>query len=197
MKEIGIEVIVDNNLVRGLDYYTGVVFEYHAEKVEGLANVGALGGGGHYAKLLKEVGGPDLEGVGLAFGIERLAYVYTPVHGSKYANIGPDFYLIGLNQEIIDKNFSLADMLRSKGFVIDTNYQVKSVGSLLKLAVKKNAKFAIIIGEEEMEKGRVNVKNLRSQTQTSVELEDLAQTLESLIIEYEEESAKLALEDVK
>lgn len=197
LKEIGIEVIVDNNLVRGLDYYTGIVFEYHAEKVEGLDNVGALGGGGHYAKLLKEVGGPDLEGVGLAFGIERLAYVYTHVHGAKYANIGPDFYLIGLNQEIIDKNFSLADMLRSKGFVIDTNYQVKSVGSLLKLAVKKNAKFAIIIGEEEMEKGRVNVKNLRSQTQTSVELEDLAQTLESLIIEYEEESAKLALEDVK
>lgn len=197
LKEIGIEVIVDNNLVRGLDYYTGVVFEYHADKIEGLDNVGALGGGGHYAKLLKEVGGPDLEGVGLAFGIERLAYIYSHLHGDKYSSIGPDFYLIGLTQEIIDKNFSLADMLRAKGLVIDTNYQVKSVGSLLKLAAKKHAKFAIIIGEEEIEKGRANVKNLRSQTQTTVELEDLAQTLESLIVEYEEESAKLALEEVK
>ena len=192
LKEVDVECVVDDNLVRGLDYYTGVVFEYHAEKVEGLDDVGALGGGGHYAKLLKEVGGPDLEGVGLAFGIERLAYVFSHVNKGDYL-FGPDFYLIGMNQEIIDKNFSLADMIREKGFVVEANYEVKSMKSLLKTAVKRNSKFAIIIGEEEIEKGRLNVKNLRTQEQTSVELDGFLNTLESLLTEYDEESIKLSL----
>ena len=192
LKEVDVECVIDDNLVRGLDYYTGVVFEYHAEKQEGLDDVGALGGGGHYAKLLQEVGGPDLEGVGLAFGIERLAYVFSHVNKNDYA-YGPDFYLIGMNQEIIDKNFSLADMIREKGFVVEANYEVKSMKSLLKTAVKKHSKFAIIIGEEEIEKGRLNVKNLRSQEQTTVELDGFLNTLESLLTEYEEESIKLTL----
>ena len=188
LKEIGIEVVQDDNLVRGLDYYTGVVFEYHADKVEGLDNVGALGGGGHYAKLLKEIGGPDLEGVGLAFGIERLAYVYSHVTKQNY-KLGPDLYLIGMNQEIIDKNFSLAEILRSNGFVVDTNYEVKSLKSLLKTAVKKNARFALILGEEEVLKGQVTVKNLKTQEQTSIGLDDLVRVLQTMVTEARNEEA--------
>ena len=188
LKEIGIEVIQDDNLVRGLDYYTGVVFEYHVDKVEGLDNVGALGGGGHYAKLLKEVGGPDLEGVGLAFGIERLAYIYSHVTKQNY-KLGPDLYLMGMSQEIIDKNFSLAEILRSNGFVVDTNYEVKSLKSLLKTAVKKNARFALILGEEEVMKGQVTVKNLKTQEQTSIGLDDLVRVLQTMVNESRSEEA--------
>ena len=184
LKEIGIEVIQDDNLVRGLDYYTGVVFEYHVDKVEGLDNVGALGGGGHYAKLLKELGGPDLEGVGLAFGIERLAYVYSHVTDTKY-NIGPDIYVMGMSQEIIDKNFSLCEILRSNGFIVDTNYEVKSLKALLKTAVKKNAKFAMILGEEEVMKGQVSVKNLKTQEQTTIKLDDMVRVLGEMVREYQ------------
>lgn len=194
LKEIGIETVVDNNLVRGLDYYTGVVFEYHVDKVEGLDNVGALGGGGHYAHLLKEVGGPDLEGVGLAFGIERLAYIYSHVTKRSYKYC-PDVYLIGMTQDIIDKNFSLAEVLRSTGFVVEANYEVKSMKSLLKIAVKKNAKFAIIVGEEEIENNRVTIKNLESQEQTSVGLEDLTRILETMVNEYHATHASLEGEE--
>ena len=190
LKEIGIEVIQDDNLVRGLDYYTGVVFEYHVDKVEGLDNVGALGGGGHYAKLLHELGGPDLEGVGLAFGIERLAYVFS--HATK-ANFkyGPDIYLMGMNQEIVDKNFSLGELLRSNGFVVDQNYEVKSMKSLLKCAVKKNSRFAIIIGEDELAHNRATVKNLKSQEQTSVEMDDLVRVLGDMLNEYRSKEIEL------
>lgn len=191
LKEIDIEVIQDDNLVRGLDYYTGVVFEYHADKIEGLENVGALGGGGHYAKLLKELGGPDLEGVGLAFGIERLAYIYSHLI-KKPLKYGPDLYLIGMNQEIIDKNFSLAEILRSSGFAVDANYEVKSLKSLLKTAVKKEASFALIVGEDELLNNQVTVKNLKTQEQTSIKIEDLPRVLKDMLIEahnkdYEEE----------
>ena len=195
LKEIDIEVIQDDNLVRGLDYYTGVVFEYHATKVEGLDDVGALGGGGHYAKLLSELGGPDLEGVGLAFGIERLAYVYKHTADSDFI-YGPDLYLMGMSQEIIDKNFSLAELLRSNGFSVDTNYEVKSLKSLLKTAVKKNARFALIMGENEVLSGQVTVKNLKTQEQTSIKLDDMVRVLKDMVIASHEEE-KLAAMEVK
>ena len=194
LKEIGIEVVVDDSLVRGLDYYTGIVFEYHVDKVEGLDNVGALGGGGHYAKLLKEVGGPDLEGVGLAFGIERLAYIYSHVTKRDYS-FSPDVYLIGMTQDIIDKNFGLAEILRSSGFSTEVNYEVKSMKSLLKTAVKKRAKFAIIVGEEEVENSRVTIKNLDTQEQTVVALDDLTRILESMLNEYAARHATLEGEE--
>ena len=183
LKSIGIETEIDTTLVRGLDYYTGVVFEYHLPKIEGVDNIGALGAGGHYANLLAEVGGPSLEGIGLAFGIERLAYVVKTIHNLD-TNFGVDVYLMGMNDEIIKKNFALADMLRGSGFSVESNYEVKSMGSLFKTANRKRAKFAIIVGEDEIAKKEVAVKNLKTQEQTLVKLEDLENVLHSLINAY-------------
>ena len=184
LNRIGIETELDPNLVRGLDYYTGVVFEYHFSSTEeGIENVGALGGGGHYANLLEEVGGPSLEGVGLAFGIERLAYIVKAVLKLN-TGFGPDFYLMGMNDEIIEQNFVLADMIRSNGFSVEMNYATKSMGSLFKTASKKGAKFAIIVGENEVANKEVAVKNLKTQTQTLVKLDELDSVLHSLIEKY-------------
>lgn len=183
LEGVGVEVEIDPNLVRGLDYYTGVVFEYHAITGEGEQDIGALGGGGHYANLLKEVGGPDLEGIGLAMGIERLAYVVGKNLQENELN-GPDFYLMGMTDEIIEKNFALAEILRSTGLVIESNYAVKSISSLIKVALRKKAKFAIIIGEDEINKKEVTVKNLKTQDQTLVKFEDLESVLHSLLNEY-------------
>ena len=184
LNRIGIETELDPNLVRGLDYYTGVVFEYHFSSIEeGIENVGALGGGGHYANLLEEVGGPSLEGVGLAFGIERLAYIVKAVLKVN-TGFGPDFYLMGMNDEIIEQNFVLADMIRSNGFSVEMNYATKSMGSLFKTASKKGAKFAIIVGENEVANKEVAVKNLKTQTQTLVKLDELDSVLHSLIEKY-------------
>ncbi len=183
LKSIGIETEIDSTLVRGLDYYTGVVFEYHLPKIEGVDNIGALGAGGHYANLLAEVGGPSYEGIGLAFGIERLAYVIKTVHEFD-TNFGIDVYLMGMNDSIIEKNFALADMLRGSGFSVESNYEVKSMGSLFKTANRKKAKFAIIVGEDEVAKKEVAVKNLKTQEQTLVKLEDLENVLHSLLNAY-------------
>ena len=183
LEKIGIETEIDTNLVRGLDYYTGVVFEYHFAKKDGVDNVGALGGGGHYANLLAEVGGPSLEGIGLAMGIERLAYIVRTVINPN-TNLGPDFYLMGMTDDIIEQNFVLSDMLRASGFIIEMNYATKSMGALFKAANRKNAKFAIIVGEDEVAKKEVAVKNLRTQTQTLVKLDDLENVLHSLLNKY-------------
>ena len=183
LNEIGIETEVDNNLVRGLDYYTGVVFEYHVYEDETLKDVGALGGGGHYAKLLQEVGGPDLEGIGMALGLDRLALVDEALNDSDF-EMGPDFYLMGMNDDIVEQCFSLADILRSEGMSVDCAYGVKSLKSMFKSADRKHAKFAIIVGEDEIEKKQIKVKNLKTGEQTDVKLEDMAMVLRSMVNEY-------------
>ena len=183
LSSVGIETEIDTNLVRGLDYYTGVVFEYHFAKTEGVENVGALGGGGHYANLLAEIGGPNEEGIGLAFGIERLAYIIKTVLNPD-TSLNPDVYLMGMTDEIIQQNFVLADLLRGNAFSVEMNYSTKSMSSLFKTASRKGAKFAIIVGEDEMAKKEVAIKNLKTQEQTLVKLEDLDNVLHTLLNKY-------------
>ena len=183
LKSIGIETEIDTNLVRGLDYYTGVVFEYHFAKKDGVDNVGALGGGGHYANLLAEVGGPKEEGIGLAMGIERLAYIVKTVLNPN-TKLGADVYLMGMTDDIIEQNFVLADLLRGSGIITEMNYSTKSMGALFKAANRKNAKFAIIVGEDEFNKKEVSVKNLKTQEQTLVKLVDLDNVLHSMLNKY-------------
>jgi len=180
LKELNIEVEIDDKLVRGLDYYTGVVWEYHVEKTEGITAVGALGGGGHYAKLLHEVGGPDLEGVGLSLGLERVVSVLKEM-GLAADHDGVDIFVMSMNEEIIDANVLLCDILRSEGFSVMTNYEVKSFKSLFKLADKLKTKFAIIVGEDELANGKIQIKNMATQEQTEVSLEDAPRVIHDLM----------------
>ena len=186
LKRIGIEVERDDNLVRGLDYYTGVVFEYHVKTNDGV-DVGAIGGGGHYAHLLKEIGGPDLEGIGMAMGIERLHYVVKNLSPQSFLPYGgPDVFLMGTTEYLIEENFSLADMLRSDGFSVEMNYEVKSLKSLFKLACKKQARFVVLIGEDEYTNGTVTIKNMSSEEQTTCKQKELSKVLTDLMKEYME-----------
>ncbi len=186
LNRIGIKVELDDSLVRGLDYYTGVVFEYHVKTNDGV-DVGAIGGGGHYAHLLKEVGGPDLEGIGMAIGLERLHYVVKDLSPNTfYPNMGPDVYLMGTNEYLIEENFNLADMLRSQGFAVEMNYEVKSLKSLFKLASKKKTKFSIVIGEDEYTKGIATIKNMQNEEQTTCKMAELEKVLTSLMKDYME-----------
>lgn len=180
LESVGVKVEQDDTLVRGLDYYTGIVFEYHDLNDE----VGALGGGGHYKNLLKEIGGPDLEGVGLSFGEERLYYVVKKLLGDENSSTGLDYYLMGMNEQAIESNFILKDMLRSFGLVTDGNNETKSFKALFKIAARRRAKFAIIVGDDELKDKKLTIKNLKSQEQTTISLEDADRVLPSMIEEY-------------
>jgi len=180
----GIEPEIDNNLVRGLDYYTGVVFEYHAIPTEGAQDVGALGGGGHYAHLLKEVGGPDYEGVGLSLGLERLYLVSQEQQHKFISCAGLDFYIIPLDEKFIPQCAVLQNELRRVGIITDMSYEPKSLKSQFKTAERKRAKYAIITGEDEWKKNEFTIKNLYNQVQTKVRGEDLVHSCRVLIDEF-------------
>lgn len=181
LKDMGIKYEVDDTLVRGLDYYSETVFEFHYTSAKG-NNYGAIGAGGHYDKLVHELGGPDLPGVGFSFGVERLVSVLTD-DNLLPDNIGLnlDAYVMPLGKDSQEKALVVANSLRMMGFKVDICYDDVKLGNMFKRAEKKNAKVAIIIGENEINNGEVVVKNLASKEQITVKLNELEDKVAEIV----------------
>lgn len=180
INDFGVEYEIDDGLVRGLDYYSEVVFEIHAVSDEG-KDYGALGGGGHYGGLVRSLGGPDLPGVGFAMGMERVVSVMNDNHLLEEVTDGIDFYVIPVGEDMLDEAFNLTMAVRSMGYSAETPLANGKMGSLFKKAVKRKAKYAIIVGGNELERGVINVKNLATQEQKEIALDDLENALSDLI----------------
>lgn len=171
LDKAGVEYEVDPTLVRGLDYYSHVVFEFHFISSEG-TNLGALGGGGHYDNLLKEVGGPELSSVGFAFGIERLNSLLKEISPESYETDSIDAYIVTLG-EVKEKAFEIATTLRRNSLKVDIGFTGKSMKAQIKIALRKNAKYLVIIGEDEIKNELYQLKNLETQEQVSLSVEDI------------------------
>jgi histidyl-tRNA synthetase len=154
-------------LVRGLDYYSHTVFEIEAD-IEGFGAQNVLGGGGRYQKLVKELGGPDLGGIGFAFGMERLllALDAESVDFAKEEEL--DAYVIVFNQAYKTLATKIIFDLRQGNLKVDTNFTNKSFKAQLKQALRYQAKYLIIIGEEEYKKGVVGIKDTTTEVQEEV-----------------------------
>ncbi len=172
-----VEYVIDDTLVRGLDYYSHIVFEFHYISDNG-TNLGAIGAGGHYDNLVKEVGGPELSSVGFAFGIERLNMLLKEINPEEYAKPTLDAFVMYMGENCRDKASELAFKLRNdENISCDINYTNKSFKASFKIAVRKNARYAIIIGEDEINKNVYQLKNLQTQEQIEVNYEDLVKTI--------------------
>ena len=186
LDELGIEYEIDDGLVRGLDYYSDVVFEFHYTSSKGLS-YGALGAGGHYNKLIGEIGGPkDCEGCGLAMGIERLVSVMEDDQLFDNLNDSLDCYVMPLSMEYQSDALNISSSLRLNGFKSEVNLEGKSLKAMFKKANKLNAKFALIIGEDEIKTNSIICKDLSSEQQESVGIQDLIDYLDSHIGSDEE-----------
>lgn len=177
---------IDEGLVRGLDYYSHVIFEFTYTTASGM-NLGAIGAGGHYDKLLEEVGGPSLPGVGMAFGIERLYSVLKEDHLLEEMPPILDAYIMPIGEEQIKDCFYLASTLRQDGFFVEVCLEHKSFKNLFKRAENAGAKYALIVGEEELKNETVVLKNLKTKEQQVVSQEELEDVLYQLL-EVEGES---------
>lgn len=179
LKENNINYEIDNNLVRGLDYYSGVVFEYDFTSKNG-NNLGALGGGGHYNNLVKDIGGPDIEGCGFAFGIERLVSLMKEEELFNNLDVISklDCYLMPIGDGNIEYSYKILNYLRLNGFSSEICLEKKSFGAMFKKAERKKAKYALIIGDEERDNETVKLKCLKCQTQEIIKLENLIDVLD-------------------
>ena len=163
LKYLNIPYEIDKNLVRGLDYYCHTAFEFITND---LGAQGTVLAGGRYDGLSKILGGLDLPGVGWAAGIERLALMLD----NKYNNY-PDVVLMGLSDNFNMSLLPIIQQLISSGIKTETLY-TGSVSKKFKRANKLNASFVIIIGEDEINKNVIKLKNLKSGDQENITLNE-------------------------
>lgn len=184
LDEQQIPYVIDDTLVRGLDYYSHVVFEYHYVSKDG-TSLGAIGAGGHYDHLVKEIGGPDLSSVGFALGIERVNTLLKEIHPETYEKVTSDVFVIHLGEETLTHAYLLSQELRANGFRTDLTFENKSIGAQFKIAARKGAKYALIVGENEMKEYVYPVKNLATAEQENVAYQQLIDYFDQKIIEEE------------
>jgi len=167
---------IDHSLVRGLDYYTGFVFEAVSE------NLGAQDsylGGGRYDELFEDLGGKSLPAIGMAIGIERLSYI------AKNEFFEPTLvHFIILSDKIEEKAYKIAHDLRScnRKLIIEVQLSQGSLKSKLRRANKDNATFAIIIGKDELDSDLVILKSLKEEnsSQKQLNVDELQDFLKSI-----------------
>lgn len=171
LDSLGVKYEVSPFLVRGLDYYTRTVFEV---KHEALGAQDAIGAGGRYDNLVRELGGPDSPAIGFAFGVERLLLVADNQASDAAKRL---VYLIPLGDESRIFCLKLLDNLRKSGIVSDIDYEAKSLKSSMRKANDAGAGFVIIIGDNELQSNSAALKNMSSGEQKQIRFENLIEEL--------------------
>lgn len=167
---------VDDKLVRGLDYYTDTVFEFVIESNDKLNGL-TICGGGKYSDLVKSFGGPNIPGIGYAFGIERVITFMDQNNLFPTLENDADIVLIALDKESKLHSLKLANFLRENGYYADIDYTSISLKSQFKLSDRLNAKYIIIIGEDERKSNKLTIKNTQLKTQEVILEKDLLEYL--------------------
>lgn len=167
-----IDYVVDPNLVRGLDYYNHTAFEIMSE-AEGFGAITTLSGGGRYTGLVQEVGGPETSGIGFAMSIERLLMALEAESVELPTDEGLDVFFVSLGDEANRAAVKLTDELRRAGIQVDKDYLGKKMKAQFKAADRLGSKYVLVLGDQELENGVINVKNMTSGEQQEVPLGEI------------------------
>jgi len=171
---LGIGYEVSPHLVRGLDYYTRTVFEI---KHDALGSQDAIGAGGRYDNLVTELGGPQLGAIGFAFGVERLLLAVKPQEHNAVNN--GLAYVLTMGEEAKAEGLKLLALLRKNGITADSEYENKSLKAAMRKANDAGAGYVLMIGDEEIKKGIVTLKDMHSGQQSQLSRDDLLRELKS------------------
>ncbi len=150
---LDVDFEIDNNVVRGLDYYDENVWEYKTS--EGIT----LGGGGRYNGLVSSLNGPDTPAIGFALGVERIILELKKSLKENTLNKVIDAYILCVSEEEKLQALKLAQELRLNNIIVDINSNNLSLKSQFKIADNLKAKFLIILNEEDLKKGLINIKD--------------------------------------
>ena len=157
--------VFDPSIVRGLAYYTGIVFEVH----DITGNLRAIGGGGRFDNLLHDLGGPKISATGMGMG-DCVLEILLREKGLLDRNIPPrslDYFVLSVNDELLNEAVKLTAKLRTLGFKSVFTYKSGNLSKQLKLASEQNAKYCVIIGDEYKSKNLV-VKDMKTGVQNVV-----------------------------
>lgn len=176
LTKLGIPFEVDSRLVRGLDYYNHTTFEIMSD-AEGFGAITTLCGGGRYNGLVQEIGGPETPGIGFALSIERLLAALDAEGVALPVSRGIDCYIVAVGEKAKEESVPLVHKLRKAGIVADKDYQDRKIKAQLKAADRLSAKFVAILGDDELAKEVINVKEMSTGEQTEVPLHSIVDYL--------------------
>lgn len=159
------KIVLDFSLARGLNYYTGVIFEVRAKDV----SIGSIGGGGRYDDLTGLFGVPGIPGVGISFGVDRIYDVMEELKLFPPAvQRSTQVLFFNLGEEAAMKSFELMQGLRREGIRSELYHEQAKFDKQFKYAEKKRIPFVVIIGSDELLTGVAKVKDLKSGVQTEI-----------------------------
>ncbi|WP_175498440.1 histidine--tRNA ligase [Desulfuromusa kysingii] len=171
LQALEIPFVVNARMVRGLDYYVRTTFELVTDQ---LGSQNAVAAGGRYDGLVESLGGPALPGIGFAVGLERLVLMKGD---QQVAPAAPQLFIAAMGQEASEQAFVLMSQLQAAGVRTEMDYLGKSLKAQMRRANKLNAEYTLILGEEELQSGQAQLKNMSDSSQTTVMLESLVATL--------------------
>ncbi len=168
LQKLGVEYSLNKFMVRGLDYYCRTTFEFLTTDLGAQAAVCA---GGRYDGLVKQLGGPEMPGIGFALGLERLVLLLQQQE-DVVCEAETDLFIAGIGQEGAAYAYTLVNQLRRRGLRVAMDLDGRSLKSQMKQADKANAAFVLIVGDEELNNNAGLLRNMSTQEQQGVELDD-------------------------
>lgn len=182
LNDLEIPFILNNRLVRGLDYYNRTTFEIQTEHL-GAQN--AVAGGGRYDGLVSLLGGPDHPAIGFALGLERVVALIGDEHPLQDRR--PDLFIAALGGAAARAAFKWAVDLRTEGLWVEIDYAAAGLKSQMKKADRIGARHVLIMGENELKTGRAAFRNMLTKEQTDMELSDIVNMLKQTLKDEKEE----------
>ena len=177
LENLGVDYIIDTNMVRGLDYYNHTIFEFITE-IEG--NALTVCAGGRYDGLVAYFGGPETAGFGFGLGVERLLLILEKQGVSLPIENALDVYIAVLGEGANLKALELVQALRLQGFKAERDYLNRKLKAQFKSADVFAAKTLITLGESEVESGQVTVKNNQTREEVQVSLDAINQNFSEI-----------------
>ena len=174
----GIPYIINNRLVRGLDYYTNTAFEII---MEGIGAQSAICGGGRYDGLIEQVGGEPTPGVGFALGMERIFTSLASQNIKLPVENNMDVFIAVLGEKADVEAFRIMMELRRKGIKAEKDTMNRSLKAQMKYGNKFNVKYTLILGETELEAGNIICRDMADSEQVTLPIKDVVAHLEGLL----------------
>ncbi len=170
LKSNDVEFTIMPALVRGLDYYTGLVFEVSAGS---LGAQDAIAAGGRYDNLVSDLGGSKQGAIGFAIGLERIIRLLSEISPSSVFNKGVSVFVVTIGEQAYKAGFDILYKLRGADIPSDIDYQNKSLKAQMRYADRIKAEYVLIIGEDELKQGKVCLKNMSDSSQSDVMLDNI------------------------
>jgi histidyl-tRNA synthetase len=165
------KIVIDPTLARGLNYYTGIIFE---AKAPAEVKIGSIGGGGRYDDLTGLFGVPDIPGVGISFGVDRIYDVMEELNlFPADVHVGTQVLFFNLGEKESTAAFGLMQQLRNKNIRCELYHEAVKFDKQFKYAERKNITYVVIIGSKELEEKTCTIKNLLQGSQQTIPQQEL------------------------